>query len=210
MRDLTAPEKVHLYDFGECPFCQGKLFFEGPHGGQSVNWYCGNKDCGAGFNLTPEPFRVGQLIHPPAAEFEPNWAPGAGATPTPLQVRTWPDKEALDRAFGQPHHGHDDDDGPDVIGPPGPMPSDYEKLLAGVPDLGIGDPRVDLDAARNWMQAAVMALQRAERDRKAACDFLIEVSSGVIGGGDEPIQFLIASHRALTNLLVESLKDKGT
>lgn len=226
MRDLKASEKCDLYDLGECPFCHGKIFFEGPHGGASVNWYCANAECGAGFNLTPEPFRVAQLIHPPKADFEPNWSAAEGVLPTPLQVKNWPDKKfvakaqeeddsptvigALDDHFGQPHYGHS-------------AMSEYEMCLACVPDQietpdiqalargtvsgqfvewpnmkrQAGQVLAELGALRAWAKGAVSALERAERDRKAACDFIVEASGGNIGCGDEPIRFLVASHQEL-------------
>jgi hypothetical protein len=46
----TAAIHFHILR-GECPDCQGKEWYEGPHGGMSVNWYCGNEDCGSGFSV---------------------------------------------------------------------------------------------------------------------------------------------------------------
>ena len=36
-----------------CPDCNRIGFFEGPHGGLSVNIRCANPACGARFNITP-------------------------------------------------------------------------------------------------------------------------------------------------------------
>lgn len=38
---------------GRCPECEEHGFLEGPHGGISVNVYCKNRLCRAGFNVTP-------------------------------------------------------------------------------------------------------------------------------------------------------------
>ena len=34
-----------------CPDCLGDKFYDGPHGGMSVNVYCANEACGARFNI---------------------------------------------------------------------------------------------------------------------------------------------------------------
>lgn len=48
-RDCTPQEEKILRTKGTCPFCGSKDFFEGPHGGMSVNIYC--QGCDARFNL---------------------------------------------------------------------------------------------------------------------------------------------------------------
>jgi hypothetical protein len=68
-RRLTDAELASLYGAGVCPFCEHKEFFEGPHGGMSINWYCAN--CAAGFNLGPAEFRnFGQLIEEPGGKID--------------------------------------------------------------------------------------------------------------------------------------------
>lgn len=44
---ITNWDREEFFASG-CPFCQGKEFLEGPHGGLSINFKC--KDCGAIFN----------------------------------------------------------------------------------------------------------------------------------------------------------------
>lgn len=61
-RDLTQSEREVLYDQCMCPFCGGTEFYEGPHGGMSINWYCANEKCLAGFNLAPPGLHFAQLI----------------------------------------------------------------------------------------------------------------------------------------------------
>lgn len=51
MRDLTSAEDKVLQR-GECPFCGGREFYEGPQGGMSINIFCANPDCEAGFNVS--------------------------------------------------------------------------------------------------------------------------------------------------------------
>lgn len=64
MRSLTVAERGALYSEHVCPFCRSDKFFEGPHGGLSVNWFCAR--CGAGFNLGPAEYsEFGQLIAEP-------------------------------------------------------------------------------------------------------------------------------------------------
>jgi hypothetical protein len=69
-RELTDAEKADLYDMGRCPFCGCEEFFEGPHGGLSVNWCCANDRCLACFNLTPPALRSGQLIRESYLSFD--------------------------------------------------------------------------------------------------------------------------------------------
>lgn len=61
-RDLSVTELDLLLEKGLCPFCGGDEFYEGPHGGRMINWYCANERCFAGFNLTPPVFGLGHLI----------------------------------------------------------------------------------------------------------------------------------------------------
>jgi hypothetical protein len=72
MRELTGDEKAALYGEGRCPFCRGKEFLEGPHGGLSVNIECDR--CGARFNTSPIP-SVGQLIGEPRGD-QRKWKKG--------------------------------------------------------------------------------------------------------------------------------------
>jgi hypothetical protein len=66
MRKLTEEEMASLRK-GRCPFCgDADGMYEGPSGGISQNWFCGNDACQAGFNLAmitglPMP---GELIRP--------------------------------------------------------------------------------------------------------------------------------------------------
>ena len=52
MRELTHAEAQAL-ELGQCPFCRGREWIEGPSGGLATNWYCANASCGAGFNVAP-------------------------------------------------------------------------------------------------------------------------------------------------------------
>jgi len=69
MRELTQTELDSLLGgpYFVCPFCKSEHWIEGPSGGMSKNVYCGNPECGAGFNVMgPNPVNLGgQLIHPP-------------------------------------------------------------------------------------------------------------------------------------------------
>lgn len=40
-----------LERFVRCPHCNSEKFLEGPSGGCSVNVFCANEDCRAGFNV---------------------------------------------------------------------------------------------------------------------------------------------------------------
>ena len=53
MRKLSSHEFDTLYEKHHCPFCDSPHFYEGPHGGWSVNIYCEDATCGAGFNVGP-------------------------------------------------------------------------------------------------------------------------------------------------------------
>jgi len=64
MRNLTEVEKAELHS--HCIFCkQSGEFWEGPHGGASVNIYCGA--CCAGFNVS-HTLMTWQLIAYPTFE----------------------------------------------------------------------------------------------------------------------------------------------
>jgi hypothetical protein len=66
MRDLTK-EEINTIFAGKCPQCgQREGFYEGGSGGMSLNIFCANKKCEAGFNLMgPDPAinLGGQLIN---------------------------------------------------------------------------------------------------------------------------------------------------
>lgn len=50
IKDVTEDEARFLDD-GMCPDCKGDKFYEGPHGGMSVNVMCSG--CKSEFNITP-------------------------------------------------------------------------------------------------------------------------------------------------------------
>jgi hypothetical protein len=58
-----TPEKTDVFRTGYCPDC-GTRLLEGPSGGGSINYYCGNEStCGSRFNDTG-PFGVERLTSP--------------------------------------------------------------------------------------------------------------------------------------------------
>ena len=50
--DLTHYEKKFIETSLKCPDCETGGLDEGPHGGNSVNYFCNNKECGSKFNLS--------------------------------------------------------------------------------------------------------------------------------------------------------------
>lgn len=57
---LTDDEVARLIA-GHCPDCEGDKLIEGPHGGLSINVYCGNDvSCGSKFNFMG-PFGVERI-----------------------------------------------------------------------------------------------------------------------------------------------------
>ena len=66
MRDLTKAELDTIFFARQCPQCGSKEgFYEGGSGGMSLNIFCANEACEAGFNLMgPDPSinLGGQLI----------------------------------------------------------------------------------------------------------------------------------------------------
>jgi hypothetical protein len=50
LNDLTEDQFAY-FTTGHCIFCDSTDLIEGPHGGMSVNWYCGNGNCRAGYNV---------------------------------------------------------------------------------------------------------------------------------------------------------------
>ncbi len=47
----------------ECPGCQHRYFFEGPHGGLSINVKCANPECGRTWNFMG-PFGFDPIVSP--------------------------------------------------------------------------------------------------------------------------------------------------
>lgn len=56
--ELTAKENALLAD-GKCADCEG-LLYEGPCGGGSINYLCGNDRCGSKFNMALSWERISQ------------------------------------------------------------------------------------------------------------------------------------------------------
>ena len=59
---FRSPEVKEAQAGYTCPDCKGHEFWEGPHGGLSVNIKCANPKCGSEFNVCPPYFieRIGQ------------------------------------------------------------------------------------------------------------------------------------------------------
>lgn len=99
MRDLNDDEKNSIYRQCRCPFCGCYDFYEGPHGGISVNWYCA--ECLAGFNLAPPALRTAQLVRLPREQLsnvEPE-SPWARSAPREADLHTMFKKQTTLRAW---------------------------------------------------------------------------------------------------------------
>lgn len=76
------PKELRLFELGTCPDCQTNRLLEGPHGGLSVNVYCGNPACGSRFN-DMGPLGVDRISD--AQPKQPPPVPGRG----PYQRGSW-------------------------------------------------------------------------------------------------------------------------
>lgn len=48
--ERLAERELEKFRLGVCPDCDTAPLLEGPHGGLSVNYGCGNPECGSRFN----------------------------------------------------------------------------------------------------------------------------------------------------------------
>lgn len=61
VKDTDEGKLFTIIAGGKCPDCFSEIgFYEGPSGGMSTNYFCANRACRSGFNVTP--FGDGQGI----------------------------------------------------------------------------------------------------------------------------------------------------
>jgi len=54
MEGVTDPSRLGaILKKNKCPDCGGNALIEGPHGGATINMYCGNPKCRSAFNFLP-------------------------------------------------------------------------------------------------------------------------------------------------------------